>query len=170
MAKAKSKKRGTAATRTARKNVATLVKAAEAKKRGNAAPGNEVARTGQTGRDADDGGKPGRRRWKELSTEQLRALYVEKLGRPTASDDRNYLVWKIREAEKGNVPVGPTTRRLFEGPAAAVTVKFEETFLDAFDAAAKDDGFKSRLGYIRDLIGKGLQVRGRSELASKVLG
>ena len=167
MAKAKSKKRTTTATRTARKSVAALVKAGEAKKRGKASPSGEGADKANPSQEAAGGG---RRRWKDLSIEQLQALHAEVLGRTTGSDDRMYLIWKTREAERGNVPVGPMKRKLFEGPTTMVSMKFEETFLEALDAAAEDDGFKSRLGYIRELMRKGLEVRGRSELSAKVAG
>lgn len=111
-----------------------------------------------------------RRRWKDMSVAELQALYAEKVGRPTGSNDRNYLTWKIREAEKGNVPVGPAKRKLYEGPTTPITIKLEDAFLEQLDDAGKDDGFKTRLAYLRDLIGKGLQVRGRSDLATMVAG
>jgi hypothetical protein len=109
-----------------------------------------------------------RQRWKALSVAELQALYTEKVGRPTGSNERTYLIWKIREAEKGNVPIGPSKKALFDGPTTAITMKLEDSFLDDLDVAGKEDGFKTRLGYLRDLLGKGLQVRGRSDLASRV--
>lgn len=105
-----------------------------------------------------------------MSIAELQALYVEKVGRPTGSDDRGYLTWKIRAAEKGNIPVGPSQRKLFEGPTTPVTVTLEDVFLEKLDDAGQADGFKSRLAYMRDLMAKGLQVRGRSELAAMVGG
>jgi hypothetical protein len=180
MAKAKSKKKATATNKTARKAVAALVKAGEAKRTARSKKGSAASeRTKEDGRDStavvDTGdvarSPSGQRRWKGMSIEQLQALYAETVGRPSGSSDRGYLIWKIREAEKGNVPVGPSKKRtLFDGPTTVVTVKLEDSFLDALDAAAKDDGFTSRLGYMRDLLGKGLEVRGRSELAAKVAG
>ncbi len=112
----------------------------------------------------------GRRRWKKMSIAELQALYVEKVGRPTGSDDRGYLTWKIRAAEKGNIPVGPSQRKLFEGPTTPVTVTLGDVFLEKLDDAGQADGFKSRLAYMRDLMAKGLQARGRSELAAMVGG
>jgi hypothetical protein len=170
MAKAKSKKRATAATRSAKKNVAALVKAAEARKRSKAPASSATAGKTLDASATEGGAASGGQRWKGMSIEQLRALYLETLGRPTESDNRTYLIWKIREAEKGNVPIGPTTRKLFEGPTIMVTMKFEEAFVDELDAAGEHDGFKARLAYLRDLIGKGLEVRGRPELAAKLGG
>ncbi len=136
---------------------ATQKKASKAKKAATSSP--EVEKT-----------ESGKQRWKDKSVADLQALYAEKVGRTTGSTDRNYLTWKIREAEKGNIPVGPAKRKLFEGPTTPITIKLEDEFLDKLDDAGKADGFKTRLAYLRDLIGKGLQVRGRSDLATMVTG
>lgn len=151
--KSKTKSKAPAKAKTAK---SAPKKAAKAKKEPTSAPPADAASEG------------GRRRWKALSVAELQALYAEKVGRPTGSDDRGYMIWKIREAEKGNVPVGPVSRKLFDGPTTPITIKFEDAFLESLDAAAKDDGFKTRLAYVRDLMSKGLEVRGRSELATKV--
>ena len=50
-------------------------------------------------------------RLRDLDVEQLRARYVEVVGRATSSHDRRYLIWKIRQAQQGKVPVGPVGRR-----------------------------------------------------------
>ncbi len=40
-----------------------------------------------------------RGRFAAMSVEELQAKYLEVVGRATGSDDRRYLIWKIREAE-----------------------------------------------------------------------
>jgi len=58
----------------------------------------------------------------KLSVEELQALYVEVVGRQTGSRDSRYLVWKIREARKGRIKVGPVQRRLADGEAPDMKV------------------------------------------------
>jgi hypothetical protein len=36
-----------------------------------------------------------------MTIEELQTEYLDVVGRSTGSDDRRYLIWKIREAEKG---------------------------------------------------------------------
>jgi hypothetical protein len=149
------------AKRKTKKNAATSKKAAKTSARKATKPRKAEEATSAT--------DTGRRRWKDLDVPALQALYAEKVGRPTQSAERTYLIWKIRCAENGTIPTGPSTRAIFGGaPTTAVTVKLGVFFLEDLDTAAKEDGFKSRLGYIRDLLSKGLQVRGRTELASQV--
>jgi hypothetical protein len=45
----------------------------------------------------------------------LQAKYLEVIGRSTGSDDRGYLIWKIREAEKGRINLGPRKTRARDG-------------------------------------------------------
>src|SRR5262249_11615522 len=45
-----------------------------------------------------------RGRFAGMSVPELQAEYLRVVGRPTSSDNAPYLQWKIREAEKGNVP------------------------------------------------------------------
>lgn len=157
MSTSKSKTRTKTAAKAKATKPSTPKKPASAKKAG---PPPSVAEAKASGR----------RRWKDLTLGELRALYVEKVGRPTDSNDRGYLTWKIRAAEKGDIPVGPSRRKLFEGPTTPVTVTLGDTFLEKLDEAGRSDGFKSRLGYVRDLMAKGLEARGRRELAAMVGG
>ena len=46
----------------------------------------------------------------KLSVEELRLRYVEVIGRDTSSTNKAYLVWKLREAAKGKIPIGPRQR------------------------------------------------------------
>jgi hypothetical protein len=36
-----------------------------------------------------------------MTIEELQTMYLEIVGRSTGRDDRRYLIWKIREVEKG---------------------------------------------------------------------
>lgn len=110
---------------------------------------------------------PAAPRWRDLTTDQLRATYREVLGRETASHDRAYLAWKVREAKAGRVPVGPAKGRVHHGPTTAVTIQFDEDLLTELDATATADGFPKRLPYLRDLLRRGLEVRGHAALAAR---
>jgi hypothetical protein len=59
---------------------------------------NDVA-----GPEGDDGEKV---RLGSLTVEALRTMYVEKVGRPTGSSNKAYLMWKIRQVKKGRVAAG----------------------------------------------------------------
>jgi hypothetical protein len=56
----------------------------------------------------------------KLSVAEIQAMYREVVGRETRSSNSAYLVWKLRQAQKGRVRVGPIERRT---PGAAATVK-----------------------------------------------
>jgi hypothetical protein len=60
-----------------------------------------------------------RGRFAGMSIAELQALYLEKVGRPTGSDNVDYMTWKIREAEKGNITVGAVQRSANGSGAAA---------------------------------------------------
>ena len=57
-----------------------------------------------------------------MTVEELQTKYLEVVGRSTGSDDRRYLIWKIREAEKGRINVGPRKTRAPDGeiPSAVI--------------------------------------------------
>ena len=97
----------------------------------------------------------------KLSVAELQAMYREVVGRETSSSDSAYLVWKLSQAQKGRVRVGPIERRT---PGAAATVKVLPLRMTAAEVEALDEawrrlGFKSRTAMIRDAIERLLQSR-----------
>ena len=40
-----------------------------------------------------------------LEVTELQARYLEVIGRPTGSTNKAYMIWKIREAQKGRIPL-----------------------------------------------------------------
>jgi hypothetical protein len=46
-----------------------------------------------------------------LEVPELQARYLEVVGRPTGSTNKAYMIWKIREAQKGHIPVGRARTR-----------------------------------------------------------
>ena len=108
------------------------------------------------------------RRPRDMTTDELRQLYVQEVGRPTGSDNRAYLIWKINEARKGRVPVGPVQRQAKRDADVKMMVlplRMAEPDVEAIDAAWKRLGFKSRMAFIREAMGLALEARGEAEAA-----
>jgi len=99
---------------------------------------------------------PVKMRLTKLSVAELRAMYLEVVGRETRSSDSAYLVWKLRQAQKGRIRVGPIARR---APDEAADVKVLPLRMTAAEVAALDEawrrlGFKSRTAMIRAAVGR----------------
>lgn len=107
----------------------------------------------------------------KLSVEELRALYMEVVGRPTDSAHKRYLVWRIRQAQKGRIPVGPiASRRRAEGGGAAADFKvlplrMEAELVAQLDEARERLGMKSRMELFRRALGVYLEREGEAEIA-----
>ena len=101
--------------------------------------------------------KPARGRFTAMSIDDLHAAYASTVGRPTGSTDRRYLVWKIREAEKGRVPIGPRATRTADQQAATDTkilpLRLGNEAVEALDAAWRGRGMKSRMELLRRALG-----------------
>lgn len=96
-------------------------------------------------------------RFTSMTIEELQAQYTSAVRRPTGSTDRRYLVWKIREAEKGRVPIGPRATRTAD-QEAQTDVKILPLRLDAgaverIDSAWRNAGMKSRMEFFRRALG-----------------
>lgn len=112
-------------------------------------------------------------RLRDLDIEQLRARYVEVVGRATGSHDRRYLIWKIRQAQQGKVPVGPVGRRQPGEPP--VEQKVLPLRMSAATVAALDDvwrrhGLRSRMDLFRHSLDQYLTGIGEGDAADLVRG
>lgn len=90
----------------------------------------------------------------KLSVAELQAMYREVVGRETRSSNSAYLLWKLRQAQKGSVRVGPIERRA-PGEAADVKVlplRMTAAEVEALDEAWRRLGFRSRTAMIRKAI------------------
>lgn len=90
----------------------------------------------------------------KLSVAELQAMYREVVGRETRSSDSAYLVWKLRQAQKGRIRVGPIERR---APGEATDVKVLPLRMTAAEVEALDEawrrlGFKSRTAMLKKAI------------------
>jgi hypothetical protein len=101
--------------------------------------------------------RPQRGRFKAMTVEELQTAYLSIVGRSTGSTDRRYLIWKIREAEKGNLPVGPRATRTAEQQASTDTrilpLRLDAPSVAAIDATWRAQGLKSRMEFFRRALG-----------------
>lgn len=97
-------------------------------------------------------GEPATKRKRDMTIEELRAEYARVIGRETGSTDRRYLLWKLSEAAKGKIPVGPIQKRPARDKAEmqVLPLGMERTVVAKLDTAWKALGFKSRMAFIRD--------------------
>jgi len=114
-----------------------------------------------------------RGRFKSMTIEELQAMYLDRVGRGTGSDNRSYLVWKIREAEKGRIPIGPRSARQArqahqEGNSKVriLPIRLEEQVVEKMDAAWRGQGMKTRMEFFRRAIGQYLAQIGESDVAA----
>ena len=120
---------------------------------------------------ATNAAAPARGRFKSMTVDELRTRYEQVVGRTTSSVDKHYLIWKIREAEKGKIRVGPVEpgqRR--EGALADADKTLPLTLtapaVEAMDAAWKRTGFPSRMTFMRTAIREALSSRGETDAAA----
>jgi len=89
---------------------------------------------------------------RDLSVEELQAIYQEKVGWPTGSANVGYLKWKIRQAEKGRIAVGPVQRRHGDGPPPdfkVLPLRMEAELVEQLDEARQRLGLPSRMDLFR---------------------
>lgn len=79
----------------------------------------------------------------KLSVPDLQALHRELIGRETTSTDSAYLVWRVRQAQKGRINAGPIERR---APGESADLKVLPLRMTAAEVAALDAGWR-RLGF-----------------------
>ena len=89
----------------------------------------------------------------KLDVQALQARYRETIGRGTTSENRGYLVWKIREAQKGNVPTGPLKSARSGGATFKVLpLRLESGLVDQLDEAWRRQGLASRMDLFRSAL------------------
>lgn len=118
----------------------------------------------------DEGAPPRPRgRFASMTIEELQTKYLEVVGRSTGSDDRRYLIWKIREAEKGRINVGPRKTRARDGEPLDVKIlplRLEADVADKMDEAWRAKGIKNRMEFFRGAIGHYLAHLGARDAAA----
>ena len=103
----------------------------------------------------------------KLDVPELQARYLEVVGRSTGSDNKAYLIWKIREAQKGRIPVGPRKNAHREGVTFKVLpLRMESDLVDKLDEAWKRQGLHSRMDLFRKSLQAFLQSAGEADVAA----
>ncbi len=99
----------------------------------------------------------------KMTVEELRALYLQEIGRETSSDDKAYLVWKIRQARNGKIPIGPA--REPRGEIQNLPFTLEREVVAKLDGARKRLGFTTRQAMLRRAVHQLLMVGGERDVA-----
>lgn len=103
-----------------------------------------------------------------LDVDALRERYLEVVGRSTNSTDKRYLIWKIKQAEQGKVPVGPLPGRRGDGierDYKILPVRMESDLVQKLDEAWQRQGLKSRMELFRKSLASYLASKGEDDLA-----
>jgi hypothetical protein len=129
------------------------------------APGAQAEATARAEATAVDG------KLTRLEVPELQARYLEVVGRPTGSTNQSYLLWKIREAQKGRIPLGPRKNAHREGVTFKVLpLRMEAATVDKLDEAWRSRGIKSRTEFFRGTLGHYLKHIGRGGRGGAVCG
>jgi len=102
-----------------------------------------------------------------LEVPELQARYLEVVGRPTGSTNKPYLIWKIREAQKGRIPLGPRKNAHREGVTFKVLpLRMEAAVVDKLDEAWRSRGIKNRMEFFRGALSHYLKELGAEDAAA----
>ena len=105
----------------------------------------------------------------KLSVEELQTKYREVIQRETSSTNKAYLVWKLREAQKGRIPIGPRRTRRADGEAAdfkILPLRMEADLVTRIDEARERLGLNSRMELFRRSLHAYLDGEGETEVAA----
>jgi Arc/MetJ-type ribon-helix-helix transcriptional regulator len=104
----------------------------------------------------------------QMTVPELAKLYAKVVGRPTGSTNKAYLIWKIREARKGRVTVGPRKERARGEPGDFKVLPFRlpTRTVERLDKAYERHGYKSRTDFLRAATRALLTHHGETEVAA----
>ena len=105
----------------------------------------------------------------KLDVPELQALYLEVVGRTTGSSNKTYMIWKIREAKKGRIPVGPRRNARKKGVAFKVLpLRLEADLVEKLDEVRKRQGLRSRMDLFRKSLQTYLASVGENDVAASL--
>ena len=123
---------------------------------------------------SDTSNQPGaEKKLTELTVEELRSLYEEVIGRETGSSHCGYMIWKIREARKGRIPIGPARRRYAPGegpPIKVLPLRLEARVVSRLDEARERLGFRNRMEFFRTALADYPVGSGEQDVAQLLRG
>jgi hypothetical protein len=128
----------------------------------SSSPGAKAATTVAT-----KAGGPVTEKLTRLDVSELQARYLELVGRPSGSTNKAYLIWKIREAKKGHIVLGPRKSAHRNGVTFKVLpLRMESAVVDKMDEAWRSRGIKNRTAFFRGALGHYLKHIGDEESAA----
>ncbi|MBI5485763.1 MAG: hypothetical protein HY905_00360 [Deltaproteobacteria bacterium] len=128
-----------------------------------------AADAGGPSKPADAPADPSKReRLGDLDVPTLQSMYLDVVGRGTGSSNKAYLIWKIREAQKGRIPVGPRKSTRREGGVVYQTLplRMEAVLVAKLDEVWRKRGLRSRMNLFRESLNVYLTGLGETEVAS----
>lgn len=148
----------------------------EAESEENAAPASEEASAEEeTGTAAPEAKAAAvrleRGRFANMTVDELRTMYEQRVGRATSSTNKQYLMWKITQAEKGRIRTGRVVHgQRLEGKFAnndrTLPLTMTSDAMHALDEAWPRLSFTSRMSFMRAAIGEALASRGEEGAAA----
>ena len=107
----------------------------------------------------------------KLTVEELQERYLQDVGRETGSDNKGYLIWKIRMARTGKVRVGPARERKHEpGTTQVVPLTLPRETVAALDEVVERTTFANRSAFLKRAIHDLLKHQGFASLATEHFG
>jgi hypothetical protein len=112
--------------------------------------------------------KPERGRYSDMTVEELQQKYAEVIGRATGSSERSYLIWKLREAEKGRIRTGPRPERprKSDSDMQIVPLRLEATVVERVDRTWRDRSIPNRTEFLRRAMAHYLRHLGAADTAA----
>ena len=98
----------------------------------------------------------------------IKELYKKVIGRTTGSTNAPYLVWKIRQAQQGKIPVGPARRRASADPGEykVIPLRLKTEIVTQLDAARERLDLPSRTTLFRRALALYLAKAGEKDVAA----
>ena len=107
----------------------------------------------------------------KLTVEELQERYLQEVGRETGSDNKGYLIWKIRMARAGKVRIGPARERKHEpGTTQVVPLTLPRETVAALDEVVERTTFANRSAFLKRAIHDLLKHQGFASLATEHFG
>lgn len=105
----------------------------------------------------------------QMTVEELQALYVREVGRPTTSSDKPYLIWKIRQARNGKIRVGEAPRQTVPSEEKQVVpLPLPRDVVQALDDIVERTDHRSRTSLLRRALATYLRLIGHERVASRL--
>jgi hypothetical protein len=101
----------------------------------------------------------------KLEIPALQAMYREIVGRETKSENLRYLVWRVRQAQKGRIPVGPRARGE-NIEHKVLPVRVPASAVADLNESWKRLGLKNRTEFFRRAVHAYLESAGENDTAA----